>query len=156
VKLKIDHSKDSITDPNQAVYALYQRYGSLLLGYITEVVEDKNLAEQYLITVFKEVLARADEFNRADRCWINLQRLAKKVLLGFHRSVRMGNYTGKASATANNYVMLMGQEQYQVFYGIHYQQKSVTVLAKELNKTEESIKQLLRAALTIIRNEQKR
>jgi hypothetical protein len=156
VELKIEQPQNIIA-PNNAVYALYQRYGALLLGYITEVVKDKNLAEQYLIAVFKEVMGKADDFTLAESCWVKLQQQAKKVLSTFNQSVQAnGVTTNTSSSVSNSYLNLMERDQYQVFCGLHYQQKTVAVLAKELNKTEESIKQLLRSALTIIRNEQKR
>jgi DNA-directed RNA polymerase sigma subunit (sigma70/sigma32) len=156
VELKIEQPQNIIA-PNNAVYALYQRYGALLLGYITEVVKDKNLAEQYLIAVFKEVMGKADDFTLAESCWVKLQQQAKKVLSTFNQSVQAnGVTTNTRSSVSNTYLNLMERDQYQVFCGLHYQQKTVAVLAKELNKTEESIKQLLRSALTIIRNEQKR
>lgn len=137
------------------IFALYQRYGGLLLGYITEVVKDKTLAEQCLVEVFKEVFGKLEEYTYADNTWITLQQLAKKVLLKFNTVTQQGNYINEASAT-NSYVKLMNHEQRLVFYGLHYQQKNIATLANELNKTEDTIRQLLREALIIIRNEQKR
>lgn len=137
------------------IFALYQRYGGLLLGYITEVVKDKTLAEQCLVEVFKEVFGKLEEYTYADNTWITLQQLAKKVLLKFNTVTQQGNYINEASAT-NSYVKLMNHEQQLVFYGLHYQQKNIATLANELNKTEDTIRQLLREALIIIRNEQKR
>jgi hypothetical protein len=155
VELKINYPKNSFVNNNKVIFALYQRYGGLLLGYITEVVKDKTLAEQCLVEVFKEVLGKVEEFTYADNAWIGLQRLAKKVLLPVKNAMHHEAYLSDAPAT-NNYMQLMNHEQGLVFYGLHYQQKDIATLAKELNKTEDIIRQLLREALIIIRNEQKR
>lgn len=155
MELKINYHKNSFVNNNKVIFALYQRYGGLLLGYITEVVKDKTLAEQCLVEVFKEVFGKLEEYTYADNTWITLQQLAKKVLLKFNTVTQQGNYINEASAT-NSYVKLMNHEQQLVFYGLHYQQKNIATLANELNKTEDTIRQLLREALIIIRNEQKR
>ena len=148
--LKINEHHHTINGYN-ATYALYQRYGSLLLGYITEVLIDKNLSEQCLIEVFKQVQCKIHEYNLTDNCWVRLQHLAKNVISSFVKPVSKAN-----NWFANKYTGLMNDEQKLVFCGIHYQQKNMDVLAVELNKPQQHIKQLLREALIIIRNEQKR
>jgi hypothetical protein len=156
VDLKLKQPNSTI-NAYDATYALYQRYGSLLLGYITEVLNDNILAEQCLIEVFKQVQGKIGEYTQADSCWIRLQRLAKNILGGYQKPVTDGsNYTNGHTTTHNKYTGLMSPEQQLVFCGMHYQQKDVNALAAELNKTQNHIRQLLREALIIIRNEQKR
>ena len=156
VELKANPENNNV-DNYGVIHDLYQRYGSRLLGYITEVVKDSNLAEQYLIAVFKEVLNKVEEVSLADNPWIKLQRLAKSVLSSFNQAVLPHSFPAKSNGSTiiNSYMKLMNVEQQEVFCGIHYQQKNTAILAKELNKTENAVKQLLREALIIIRNEQK-
>ncbi|MFD1256426.1 sigma factor-like helix-turn-helix DNA-binding protein [Mucilaginibacter terrae] len=154
--LKFNQPQSTVNNYN-ATYALYQRYGSLLLGYITEVLKDANLAEQCLIEVFKQVQAKVGEYVYADNPWLKLQRLTRNVICSHHKpAVTKENGSDSWTAAANKYTGLMSAEQQQVFCGIHYQQKNLDMLATELNKTQEHIRQLLREALIIIRNEQKR
>jgi hypothetical protein len=156
VDLKLKQPNSTI-NAYQATYALYQRYGSLLLGYITEVLNDSILAEQCLIEVFKQVQGKIGDYTQADNSWIHLQRLARNILGGYQKPVIDGsNSTNGHTITNNKYTGLMSPEQQLVFCSIHYEQKDIATLAVELNQTHDQIRQLLREALIIIRNEQKR
>jgi hypothetical protein len=158
VELKTNYPENFTVNGHGRTYDLYVRYGSMLLGYITEVVKDSTLAEQYLITVFKEVVLKIDEITQADNTWVKLQKLAKTVLLPFNQTLLPDNCVANngGGTITNNYLKLMNKQQQDVFCGVHYQQKSTERLAAELNKTQDAVKQLLREALIIIRNGQKR
>lgn len=154
--LKLDQP-NTTTNTYHATYTLYQRYGSLLLGYITEVLNDKTLAEQCLIETFKQVQGKIGEYTQAEGSWIRLQRLAKNVIGAYHKSLNNGhNHLNGQTTASNRYTGLMTPEQQLVFCGMHYQQKDIAMLAAELDQTQHQVKQLLREALIIIRNEQKR
>ena len=157
MELKTNYPKNIFADNHKATHELFERYGSMLLGYITDVVKDRATAEQYLIAVFREVVNKVEEITQADNKWVKLQRLAKNVLSSFNNTVLPddGVAISGGNTITNSYLKLMNIDQQEVFCGVHYQQKSTAMLAKELNKTEQTIRQLLREALIIIRNEQK-
>jgi len=132
---------------------LYDRYAAMLLGYIFEIVKDHELAEQYMIKVFKSV---ADEFNniyQTDNAWCKLQLLAKKQLTGFFNKINADCAPGdtKLSATQNALTASMTAEQRTVFCAIYYHGKTTSELAGLLNQPESYIRKTLKDAFAVIR-----
>ena len=136
--------------------ALYDRYGNLLLGYITRVVKDKKLAEEYLVEVFKEVPYQLDRLNSSNEStWLRLQLLAKQKLSSFAttlRSCSSRDFVKLDGSNTDRYLDAMNMEQRFVFCGVYYNQQPIASLAQELGKSEENIRLILRQAFSIIRN----
>ena len=130
----------------------------MLLGYISEVVKEPAIAEQYLVEIFNELTAKDIEEipEQGSGTFLRLQQLARKKLSLFINTVEdcpdVKEIALKKAVQGNKFIDMMGQEQRQVFCGIHYHGKNTSQLAAELNKPEHIIRQLLRESFTIIRN----
>ena len=140
-------------NPQQGVINLYDRYAAMLLGYIFEIVKDRELAEQYMVRVFKSV---ADEFNEiyyADNTWCKLQLLAKNLLADFFNKVNDDCALGNMRLSSAQHTLTAGMtnEQRTVFCAIYYHGKSSAELASQLNQPELSIRKTLREAFAIVR-----
>jgi hypothetical protein len=130
----------------------------MLLGYIQEVVKEQAIAEQYLIEIFNEL--KADDIKEMLAAGVNtflrLQQIARKKLSSFITTVEdcadQAEIAIKKAITGNKFIDLMAPEQQLVFCGVHYHGKTIVKLAAELNKPEDTIRQLLRESFTIIRN----
>jgi hypothetical protein len=130
----------------------------MLLGYIKEAVKDQTVAEQYLIEVFNELKATdiKDMMAPGANAFVQLQQIARKKLSSFISTVEdcadPNEVVAKKTITGNKFIEMMGHEQQLVFCGVHYHGKTTAKLAAELNKPEDTIRQLLRESFTIIRN----
>lgn len=130
----------------------------MLLGYIQEVVKEQAIAEQYLIELFNELKASdiKEIMAAGTNTFLSLQQIARKKLSAFISTLEdcadQAEITIKKTITGNKFIDLMGHEQQLVFCGVHYHGKTITKLAAELNKPEDTIRQLLRESFTIIRN----
>jgi hypothetical protein len=129
-----------------------------LLGYLSEIVKDHRLAEQHLVNIFNNIPQHLNELNNGDaNTWCQLQRLAKKHLMGLPVAKHGKPADGITIETGRNkFFNQMTNEQQVVFYSIYYNHKTITQLAEELNKTEELIRKTLREAFAIIRKERER
>lgn len=129
----------------------------MLLGYIKEVVKEIAIAEQYLIEVFNDLQHKDIEEILAPgaNAFLRLQQLTRKKLSSFISTVEdcadQVEITTKKAIQGNKFIDLMDQEQQLVFCGVHYHGKTTAALATELNKPEDTIRQLLRESFTIIR-----
>lgn len=123
----------------------------MLLGYFSEVVKDSQLAEQHLVNIFNSIPQHLNEINsNGANTWCQLQRLAKKQLSGSF--VINGNgASDNVQQRKNKFLDRMTNEQQLVFCDIYYNGKTIQQLAKELNKTDESIRIALREAFVIIK-----
>lgn len=130
----------------------------MLLGYIKEAVKDQTVAEQYLIEVFNELKATdiKDMMAPGANAFLGLQQIARKKLSSFISTVEdcadANEVAAKKTITGNKFIDMMDHEQQLVFCGVHYHGKTTAKLATELNKPEDTIRQLLRESFTIIRN----
>jgi 23S rRNA maturation mini-RNase III len=137
------------------VHKLYQQYAGMLLGYIVDVVKNQAIAEQYLVAVFKDVTHELDELTNQDvSTFCHLQAMARKKLAEYFNGTVQHNGDGKnkPSICNNKYTQQMTHEQQLVFCGVHWHGKTITSLAAELNKPEESIRKILKDCFTIIRS----
>jgi DNA-directed RNA polymerase specialized sigma24 family protein len=141
---------------SEALRSLYNSYAAKLLGYIFEVVQNKQVAEQYLVAVFNDVPNEIDELSKAGvNVLCRLQIIARQKLAVFFDT--LDNETDRKawqnmSWLNNRYIALMSPLQQQVFLGVYYQCKTTSHIAKELNKTEEEIRKTLKECFNIVRN----
>ena len=136
---------------------LFNRFGGMLLGYISEVVKNNHVAEHHLVDVFNQLQFSdiQDITKPGINTFVYLQSIARKKLAVFSLPVDGYANTGKSKNPIiedNKFVELMNPDQQQVFCEIYYHGKTVTNLAAELNKTEAAIRELLREAFLIIRS----
>jgi len=134
---------------------LYEKYSGMLLGYISEVVKDQKLAEQHLVSIYNYIPGHINELKgEGINTWCQLQRIAKKHL---------GLYDGQPTNTSisghdlsnykacNRFLNLMTEEQKEVFCNVYYRGKTIAELSKQLNRSEGSIRVLLKEAFVIIK-----
>lgn len=134
------------------VRTLYDRYAGLLLGYISEVIKDRDEAERILISVFSELHLHLNDMNNAPVGPFSYLQLMTRRKLATLRQRPGNSAIGPVIAPkSNRYLDLLGEDQYKVFCGLHYEGKSTQTLAQELDKTPEAIRILLKEAFTIIR-----
>lgn len=138
-----------------AVRNLYNSYAAKLLGYIHEVVQDKQVAEQYLQAVFNDVPNEIEELSKTGvNALCRLQIMARQKLVVFFKT--FDNETDRQawqnmSRINNKHIALMTSLQQQVFLGVYYQCKTTSNIAKELNNSEEQIRKTLKECFIIIR-----
>jgi DNA-directed RNA polymerase specialized sigma24 family protein len=141
---------------SEALRSLYNSYAAKLLGYIFEVVQNKQVAEQYLAAVFNDVPNEIEELSKAGvNVLCRLQIIARRKLADFFKTLdnETDRKTGQNMPWVNNgYIAQMTPLQQQVFLGAYYQCKTTSHIAKELNKTEEEVRKTLKECFTIIRN----
>lgn len=157
MNLNIERSPGLSSNDILVTRALYYRYSSWLLGYLMAVVKDYELAEQYLVDVFKEVPNRLHEFTGSESSpWLCLQVLAKSKLKGYTSALRASNPKANFDSIErlkfDSYVSTMTTEQQIVFCGVYYYQKSTALLAQELNKADDEVKKILKEAFLMIKN----
>jgi len=146
----------SLANASLTMQAIYDEYAGMLLGYIFEVVKDKNIAEQYLVAVFTEL---PRHFNDIAQPGVNiyhrLQLLARKMLAAFFETIPACNITDDGLSNLpvrpNKFLDRMNKEEQFIFCSVHYNGKSISTLANELNKPEEVIKKILQQAFAAIR-----
>ncbi|GAB2688621.1 hypothetical protein GCM10027037_08960 [Mucilaginibacter koreensis] len=151
-------AKDSPAYSNlSATREIYDRYGGMLLGYLTEVLRDRPQAEVFLIDIFNELPAYLDNFRSSEKSvWVQLQLLAKSKLAKFTASRTDCNQlddelNSRWKQTGSNLAQ-MNSLQRTVFCGIYYHNKSISTLSSELKEPEDSIKRTLKEAFNIIKN----
>lgn len=136
-------------------YELYDRYAPMLLGYITEVVKDEAMAEEYLVRVFNEVSYRFDEITAdGNNIWLQLQGLAKSELTVFFDSLKGCDIPAtelEQYAARNRFVKLMTAGQRAVFCQVYYRGKSTAEIARQLGQSEQLVRRILKEAFSIIR-----
>lgn len=157
MKQQLTYTEASLPTIKQTKHSLYTKYGPLLLGYIKEVVKELNIAEQYLAEIFNELKDQDIEelLKPGAKPFLGLQQLARKKLSSFISTLEYctdrNEIEAKKSITGNKFINLMNREQQLVFCGIHYHGKTIATLATELNKSEHTVKVLLRESFIIIR-----
>lgn len=135
-----------------AVRNLYDRYGGMLLGYLVDVLKDRKIAEEYLVTIFGDLAHEVKtEFSYN---WCQLQRFAKSRL-PFAADGGSSNETGLSVKydQRNKFLELMSEHQKLVFCGVYYHGRTVTSIALQLNIAEEATRKILLEAFTIIRQQ---
>jgi DNA-directed RNA polymerase specialized sigma24 family protein len=136
-------------DAPQYVITLYDRYAGMLLGYIYEIVKDRQLAEDYTADVFARIAHNGNHLP-ADSVWLQLKNAAKTRLAPFYQSVAAcDDYS--AAYMHNNHVVRMSSEQRNVFCAVYYHNKTTAQLAAQFNKPESEIRKTLKEAFAFIK-----
>lgn len=130
----------------------YNKYGSMLYGYLLSVLNDEAKAEEILIAVFDD-LAKAIE--QTGECgpytWCSLYRMAKIKLLPLIDEDKEPDHTLMVFAFGRKMYEEMSELQREVFYESYYNAKRVTELATKLDQSDELILKTLKEAFLILR-----
>ena len=148
--------QEVLINNSSVIQALYDEYAGLLLGYIYEVVKDREIAEEYLVSVFNELPEHINEITRPGlNTYHQLQLLARKVLADYFATIPVCVPTNPEKtylpSHPNKFLLGMTEEQQLIFCSVHYHGKSICDLAAELNTTETCIKTILKQAFEVIR-----
>ncbi len=130
----------------------YNRYGSMLYGYLLSVLNDEAKAEKVLTAIFDD-LSKAME--QTGECgpytWCGLYRMAKIKLLPLIDEDKDADHTLMVFAFGRKMYEEMSDLQREVFYESYYNGKKVTELAAKLDQSEELILKTLKEAFLILR-----
>lgn len=132
-----------------ATRTIYEQYGAMLLGYIYEVVKNRQTAEQYLAEVFTRLPLELKNQPPDANIYLQLQLMARKLLL--ERNDVNNNDETYLPATQNKFLQGMTPEQQTIFCRIYYQGQRTAQVATALQVDEDQIKKILKEAFTAIR-----
>ena len=156
---QLTHTEATLPSIKQASHELYTNYGAMLLGYIIEVVKDRSVAEGYLADIFSGLNVGDIQYIAGTpdgSTYIRLQHYTRSKLVSFVNTVDdCDDLPDNMAVKGNRLIDLMNAEQQFVFCGVHYHGKAITLLANELNKTDDEIKQILKQSFNIIRSNRK-
>ena len=138
------------------VRSLYDSYAGMLLGYIIAIVKDKQVAESYLIKIFSNISEQFDQIDWEDgNPWQHLRHFARQEMAVVTNTVKPSGYDvapdAIKQATANKYLDKMTGEQRRIFCSVYYHRYTITQLAAELGRSEDSINKVLKEAFAIIK-----
>lgn len=147
-----EHQQVSINDHQHGLKLVYDKYGGMLYGYITQVLNNEKLAEEYLVKVFSDL---AGSFNGAEwgeqNAWPRLLNFTKNKLVEMNKA-SCALDQGLADAADGQLFAQLTSEQRHVFRGVYYHGKSIETIAEIENKPEDLIRKTLKEAFDIIRN----
>lgn len=134
---------------------LYNSYADLLFGYIYEVVNDRTIAEKYLLSVFCNLSQELEsKKNEEISNWAQIFRYTKQKLATFN--VVPNDPPPDKSETIKHQklhpcLIYLNDEQRQIFCDSYYYGKTIEAISIELNQPEASIRKSLRQAFAIIK-----
>jgi hypothetical protein len=156
---QLTYNEAALPSVKQAAHELYTNYGAMLLGYIIEVVKDRSVAEGYLADIFSGLTVGDIQYIAGTpdgSTYCRLQQYTRTKLVSFINTVDdCADSPDNIAIKGNRLINLMSAEQQLVFCGTHYHGKPINQLAKELNKTNDEIKQILKQSFNIIRSNRK-
>lgn len=127
---------------------LYNKYSGMLLGFISQIIDDRSQAELQMINVFKELAKSGLDNNLSNQAtvitsWNELRKFALIYL-------PVKNVTQQPTTKPIIKQHLTEQEQ-QVFNIAYYQKQSVSAIAMQLKQTEDSIRETLKKAFAVMK-----
>jgi len=127
---------------------LYNKYSGMLLGFISQIIDDRSQAEQQMINIFKELAKNGLKNNLTTQSsvvtsWNELRKFALTYL-----PVKTITQPSMAKPVTKQH--LTDQEQ-QVFNIAYYQKQSVSAIALQLKQTEDSIRETLKKAFAVMK-----
>jgi DNA-directed RNA polymerase specialized sigma24 family protein len=144
-----------IVNDSAQLQKLYSSYADLLFGYISEVVNDRSVAEKCLLKVFCNLSYELEsKKNEEINNWAQIFRYAKHKLASFS-DVPKDPPPDKSETTPykelHPHLIYLNDEQRKVFCDAYYYGKTIEAISIELNQPEASIRKSLRQAFTIIK-----
>ena len=137
------------------VKLLYQRYSALLLGYIFEIVPDQKKSEEYLVAIlsrfavdFKEELAKGKV------TWVKLLCYSRNLLpqlKDFKQHLDRVEIQSAKNYSSFQLELLTNLEK-EIFCEIYYHGKSISDLARKMQKSEDVIRSNFKLSFDKIRS----
>lgn len=133
--------------------SVYDKYAGMLLGYIYEVVKDKQLAEQYLVSVFSQLPEHFTEHQlNSSNIYIRLQLFARKLIANNRQLQQNGSVvTEQLPQRQNKYLQQMESLERNVFCSVYFDGKSISEVAIEMGREEQEIRKILQQSFKAIR-----
>lgn len=151
--LKIE---ETLTANNSAqLRELYDNYGGMLLGYISEIVKDKKMAETYFLKIFSHISQEIDSSEVAEvYSWPQILRYTRSKLATFADPLKnVVTHPSETIKYSEQHPALnqLTDEQRKIFCDTYYYGKTTGAISIELNQPEALIRKTLREAFNIIR-----
>src|ERR1700760_3209477 len=113
--------------------ALYERYGAMILGYLTETLQDQKLAEEQLVIILGDFVGQQTHLTGGDFNWIQLHKFARAKLAKLSLFSQQDVYNVPATISGNNAWHKMNADQQHVFYNSYHCVKPIALIAQQLN-----------------------
>ena len=145
-----------IVSKPESIRCLYDKYGGMLLGYIFEIVNDRELAEEYLVKLFCDLSHQIDDMEwNGTNSWCKLQGFARSRLTTYRDKVKQSESSSASGmmipSFRHQYLEQLTDLQKLVFHDVYYHGKSIAKISVELNETENLIRRTLKEAFVIIK-----
>ena len=136
---------------------LYQKYGALLLGYISGVVPDRQKSEEYLVAILGRFSIDFPERIRNEAVnWLQLLQYSRKML----STLQSTNHPNKNHSIGKQAVpsctdvglALLSSREKEIFCSIYYHGKSISDLAKSMSESESTIRSEFKLSFDKIRS----
>lgn len=125
---------------------LYDKYAGMLLGFIRGTVQDRKRSEEHLISI---ITAFSLETKGREVTWLKLRQYAQYKLKEF--STLNDWKANLDTASTNNYLNLLEDDERVVFQAVYYQGKSLAQLVDLLNQSESILRTQLKSSIDKIR-----
>ena len=134
---------------------LYAQYADKLLGYILPIVNNRELAEDCVVKIFKNISASKKTLPAKG----HINTWTWFMVLANNEVERQGEAANECKSVVDNttyiqshkYLTRMDETQRLVFCGVYYHRKTTAALAHELNLSEQELRLRLKEAFMIIR-----
>ena len=153
--LKTD--KKHLPQRQDHIRLLYQKYGALLLGYISGVVTDRQESEEYLVAILGRFSIDFPERIRNGAVnWLQLLQYSRKMLSALQNAKHPNRNhhivkQAEPNCTDEGLALLNSREK-EIFCSIYYHGKSISDLAKSLSESESIIRSEFKLSFDKIRS----
>jgi len=149
--------KKQLPQRQDHIRMLYQKYGALLLGYISGVVNNRQESEEYLVAILgRFAIDFPDHIRNGDVSWLQLLQYSRSILPQLQSAnPRNANHSrGNEVATKYNdeQLNLLSSREKEIFCSIYYHGKSICDLAKSLQESESRIRSEFKLSFDKIRS----
>jgi hypothetical protein len=121
----------------------------MLLGYLTETLQDADTAGEQLANIFSDLIKQDN--NGVNYSWQQLHKFARERLSALGLTGNRKVSTVSEYVTENKTWRKMTPEQQLVFYNAYHCSRPIGSIAQQLNKPEEYIRRTLIEAFAVIR-----
>lgn len=135
---------------------LYQKYGALLLGYLTGIVHDQKKSEAFLVLIFSRfVVDCKEELSSGQVTWVKLlcysRNLLPQLTAKADYSLLKDAEIQLAPTHDHAKLKMLTVMEKEIFCEIYYQGRSINDLANSLQLSEEVIRSHFKLSFDKIR-----
>jgi DNA-directed RNA polymerase specialized sigma24 family protein len=135
---------------------LYQKYAPSLLGYIYGMIQDRQESEEYLVKILSRfAVDYEEEIVNLRINWPKLLQYSRNLipeLQALSQGTRIGKAEPKAITQFDQLELsVLSNDEKQIFCAIYYHGKSISDLAKVLKESEQVIRSQFKLSFDKIR-----